>query len=277
MADRVATIESTRIRGREGLAMDTGSKSITLTRREDVAYITLAAPPLNILTIAMMDEISDALEQAVADSSIKAIAFTADGKAFSGGADVGEHRPEQVEGMIASFSRLFGRLDALEVPVIMAVNGAALGGGFELVLMADLLIATTNATFGQPEIRLGFFAPVGIIRLPELVGSARAVEITGSGRIYSAEEMHALGIVTRIVPEEELEETLEAALGDFRRASPLVMRLNVRTLKRLRGRSFEEALAEADRVFLEELMATEEPVEGIAAFYEKRKPEWKNR
>jgi cyclohexa-1,5-dienecarbonyl-CoA hydratase len=257
--------------------MDTGSKSITLTRREDVAYITLAAPPLNILTIAMMDEISDALEQAVADSSIKAIAFTADGKAFSGGADVGEHRPEQVEGMIASFSRLFGRLDALEVPVIMAVNGAALGGGFELVLMADLLIATTNATFGQPEIRLGFFAPVGIIRLPELVGSARAVEITGSGRIYSAEEMHALGIVTRIVPEEELEETLEAALGDFRRASPLVMRLNVRTLKRLRGRSFEEALAEADRVFLEELMATEEPVEGIAAFYEKRKPEWKNR
>jgi enoyl-CoA hydratase/carnithine racemase len=159
----------------------------------------------------------------------------------------------------------------------MAVNGAALGGGFELVMMADILLATGNATFGQPEIRLGFFAPVGVVRLPELVGTARAVEITCSGRTYSAAEMKEMGIVTQVVNEEELEETLEGILKDLRRSSPLVMRLNVRTLKKLRGRPYQEALTESERVFLEELMKTEEPVEGINAFYEKRRPEWKNR
>lgn len=257
--------------------MDTGPANINCTTRGDVVYITLDAPPLNILTRAMMDEIADELERAAADSSVKAVAFTANGKAFSGGADVGEHSPEEAPVMMASFSRLFRQLDALEVPVVMAVNGAALGGGFELVMMADILLATEAAKFGQPEIRLGFIPPVGIIRLPELVGTARAVEITSSGRTYTAEEMREIGVVSRVVAEEELEKAREAVLDDFRRASPLVMRLNIRTLKRLRRPDFSESLTEAVRVFLEELMATEEPVEGIASFYEKRAPVWKNR
>lgn len=257
--------------------MDEEYKSIGYEIRDDVAYITLNAPPLNILTRAMMDEISGALEQTASDRTVKALAFTAIGKAFSGGADIDEHRPEHVGEMIESFSRMFGLLDALELPVVMAVNGAALGGGFELVMMADILLATEGASFGQPEIRLGFFAPVGVIRLPELVGTARAIEITSSGRTYSTAEMKDMGIVTQVVTEEELEDTLEAVLKDLRRASPLVMRMNVRTLKNLRGRPYQEALRESERVFLEELMKTEEPLEGIAAFNEKRRPEWKNR
>ena len=144
-------------------------------------------------------------------------------------------------------------------------------------MMADIILATENATFGQPEIRLGFFAPVGIIRLPELIGTARAMEITCSGKVYSAAEMKEYDIVTAIVPEEGLEDTLEGVLKDFRRASPLVMRMNTRTLKGLRARPFDEALKEAERVFLEELMATEEPLEGITSFNEKRRPEWNNR
>jgi cyclohexa-1,5-dienecarbonyl-CoA hydratase len=212
-----------------------------------------------------------------ANPSVKGVAFKANGKAFSAGADVGEHRPEQVRGMIASFGRLFRLLDALELPVVMAVDGAALGAGFELAMMADVLIATERATFGQPEIRLGFFAPVGVVRLPELVGTARAMEITCSGRSYSAAEMHTLDLVTKIVPTDGLEEALEATLKDFRRASALVMRLNVRALKATRGRSFKEALDEAETLFLEELMTKEDPCEGIASFYEKRRPEWKNR
>lgn len=257
--------------------MDSGTGSIVFATREDVAYITLEAPPLNIMTRDMMEEISGSLEQAAADSTIKAVAFTASGKVFSGGADVDEHRPERVEEMMAAFTRLFRLLDGLELPVVMAVGGAALGGGFELAMMADILLATENATFGQPEIRLGFFPPLAVIRLPELAGTARAMEITCSGRIYSAAEMKEFGIVTRIVPEEELENTLETVLDDFRRASPLVMRINVRTLKRLRGLPFGDALKEAERAFLEELMVTEEPLEGIASFNEKRRPEWKNR
>lgn len=245
--------------------------------REDVAYITLDSPPVNIMTVAMMDAISDALEKVRADASIKAVAFTASGKAFSAGADVGEHRPEKVRDMIASFGRMFRLLDGLELPTVMAVDGAAFGGGFELVLMADVLLATDRATFGQPEIRLGFFAPVGVVELPALVGRAKAMEITCLGRTYTAAEMRELGLVSKVVPAAELEKELEAVLKDIRRASPLVMRLNTRTLKRLRGRPFGEALAGAEKIFLEELMTSEDPVEGIASFYEKRRPVWKNR
>jgi len=245
--------------------------------RDDVAYITLDSPPVNILTMAIMDEITDHLNRAESDSSIKAIAFTAEGKAFSGGADIGEHRPEQVEGMIGAFGRLFRKLGALELPLVMAVNGAALGGGFELVMMADVLLATPEATFGQPEIRLGFFAPVGIVRLPELVGTARAIEITCSGKTYGAVELQAMGMISQIVAEDDLSDALEAVLKDFRRSSPLILRMNVKTLKDLRGKDFIQALEDAENVFLNDLMATEEPIEGIASFYEKRRPEWKNR
>jgi cyclohexa-1,5-dienecarbonyl-CoA hydratase len=251
--------------------------AVNLATLDGVAQITLNNPPVNILTGAMMDGVSDALEKAAADASLKAVAFTAQGKAFSAGADIGEHRPENVRDMIASFGRMFRLLDALELPVVMAVDGAALGAGFELVMMADVLLASERATFGQPEIRLGFFAPVGMVELPALLGRAKAMEITCSGRTYSAAEMHECGLVTKVLPAGDLEEALKSILDDFRKASPFVMRMNTRTLKRLRGRPFGEALSTAEKVFLDELMAAEDPREGIAAFYEKRRPAWKNR
>lgn len=246
--------------------------------QEDIAHITLANPPVNILTIAMMDQISTALAEVAADHTLKGLAFTAAGKAFCAGADVGEHRPERVQEMISSFGRLFRGLDGLEIPIVMAADGAVMGGGFELVLMADVLLATDGAIFGQPEIRLGFFAPVGVALLPALVGRAKALEITCTGRSYSAAEMQACGLVSRVVPGlPELEEALQQVLRDFRRASPLVMRLNTRTLKRSCGLPFPEALAAAEQVFLAELMTSEDPVEGIDSFYQKRQPVWRNR
>jgi cyclohexa-1,5-dienecarbonyl-CoA hydratase len=255
---------------------DKSFKLISLAVRDDVAYLSLVNPPVNIMTGAMMDELSAALETIGGDRSLKAVAVTADGKAFCAGADVGEHGPDQVAGMIASFGRLFRRLDALEIPVVMAVDGAALGAGFELILMADVLLAAEEATFGQPEIRLGFFAPVGVVELPSRVGRARAMEITCTGRTYTAAEMAAMGLVTRVVPATELDAAFEAVLKDIRRASPLVLRLNTRTLKQSRATDFAADLAAAERVFLEELMTAEDPREGIAAFYAKRRPEWKN-
>jgi cyclohexa-1,5-dienecarbonyl-CoA hydratase len=248
--------------------------TIVYTVRDDVAYLNLNNPPVNIMTAAMMDEISAALDVVAGDKTLKAVAFTAGGKAFCAGADVGEHKPAQAPAMIASFGRLFRRLDALEVPVVMAVGGAAMGAGFELILMADVLLAADNAAFGQPEIRLGFFAPVGVVELPALVGRAKAMEITCTGRNYSATEMADMGLVTRVVPAAELDDALEGVLKDIRRASPLVLRLNTRTLKR--SRDFAASLAEAERVFLEDLMTSDDPVEGIEAFYAKRRPEWKN-
>lgn len=242
----------------------------------DVAYLHLNNPPVNIMSAALMDRMSGILESVAADSDLKAVAVTAEGKAFCAGADVGEHRPEQAAAMIESFGRLFRRLDALEIPVVMAVGGAAMGAGFELILMADVLLATDRAKFGQPEIRLGFFAPVGVVVLPDLVGRAKAMEITCTGRSYTAAEMAGMGLVSRMVAAEALDETLESVLDDIRAASPLVLRLNTRTLKACRPGSFSARLDQAEKVFLEELMASADPVEGIEAFYGKRAPEWRN-
>jgi cyclohexa-1,5-dienecarbonyl-CoA hydratase len=245
--------------------------------RDDVAYVTLDAPPLNLLTAAMMGDLAAALERAGHDRTLKAIAVTSAGRAFSAGADVGEHRPEQAPAMIEGFSRLFHALGASELPLVMAVDGAALGAGFELALMADVLLASDRASFGQPEIRLGFFAPVAVAWLPARIGIARAIEVTSTGRTYTAGEMQVMGLVSRVVTPEELPAALEAVLTDMRRASPVVMRMNVRLARQLQGRPFEEARREAERVFLGELMATEDVREGIAAFYQKRRPAWKNR
>ena len=245
--------------------------------RDDVVFLTLNAPPLNVLTAAMMLELATALERTQADRSLKAIVLLAEGKAFSAGADVGEHRPEQAPEMIAGFSQLFAALGASELPLVMAVDGAALGAGFELALMADILLATDRASFGQPEIRLGFFAPVAVAWLAARVGPARSLEITCTGRTYSAAEMLGMGLVSRVVSPDDLAAALDSVLKDLRRASPVVMRMNTRLTRELTGRPFEQARREAERVFLGELMATEDVREGIASFYEKRRPEWKNR
>lgn len=260
--------------------MRAGEGSVTGLRagvRDDVAYFTLDAPPVNILTASLMQHLAAAVARAGADPSLKAIAITAEGRAFSAGADVGEHRPEQAAGMIGAFSELFRVLGSCELPLVMAVDGAALGAGFELATMADILLASQRATFGQPEIRLGFLAPVGVAWLPSRVGVARAIEITCTGRTWSAAEMMAMGLVSRVVPADELDAALESVLGDLRRASPLVMRMTVRLTRRLAGRPFEEARREAERVFLDELMKTEDVLEGIASFLDKRPPEWRNR
>jgi len=245
--------------------------------RDTIACITLDAPPLNILSTAMMDQLARAMEQAHEDRALTGVAITASGTAFSAGADVGEHRPEQAPAMIAGFSRLFRRLGSMELPVVMVVDGPALGAGFELAMMADVLLAGDRATFGQPEIRLGFFAPVGVAGLAARIGLARAVEVTSTGRIYSATEMREMGLVSRVVSTADLAGALESVLGDLRRASPAVMRLNVRLTRQLQGLPFEEARREAERVFLSDLMALDDVREGIASFHEKRRPAWTNR
>lgn len=242
-----------------------------------VGYLTLDAPPHNILTGALMTQCAEALDRAAADRTLVAVAVGANGTAFSAGADVGEHRPENAPAMIAAFSALFDRLGSLDLPIVMAVDGAALGAGFELALMADVLIATPRARFGQPEIRLGFFAPVGVAWLAQRVGLGRAVELTSTGRTCSAAEMEAMGLVSAIVEPDGLAARVEAVLDDCRRASPVVMRLNVGCLRRLQGRPFAEAHREAERVFLDELMRLDDVREGIASFYDKRRPAWGNR
>jgi len=252
-------------------------EGVQLDVRDGVAYVTLNAPPLNILTADLMVSLAEAVEHAQQDKSLRAIALTATGRAFSAGADVGEHRPDQAPAMISAFSRLFEALGASELPLVAAVDGAALGAGFELALMADILLASDRSTFGQPEIRLGFFAPVGVSWLATRIGVGHALEVTCTGRKFTAAEMAAMGLVSRVVPSDDIEAALETVLDDLRRSSGAVMRMNVRLTRQLFGRPFEEGRRTAERVFLDELMATSDVREGIAAFFEKRTPHWQHR
>jgi cyclohexa-1,5-dienecarbonyl-CoA hydratase len=261
------------------MASGVATATVQYALQEDVAYVTLNAPPLNILSAAMMQELAAAVERAQGEPSVKALVLQAHSgsRAFSAGADVGEHRPENAAEMIASFSRLFAALGSSELPIVAAVDGAALGAGFELAIMADILLASERAKFGQPEIRLGFFAPVAVAWLARRIGIARAVEVTSTGRTYTAAEMRDFGLVSRVVTAADLPGTLEATLAEIRCASATVLRMNVRLTRQLADRPFGEAHREAERVFLSELMATDDVREGIASFFEKRPPVWKNR
>lgn len=256
-----------------------GSSHARLVVENEVAFVTLDAPPLNILTADLMRALTDAIGQARAEPGIKALVLraTEGSRAFSAGADVGEHRPENAPAMIDAFSQLFSALGAYDVPIIGVVDGAALGAGFELAMMTDILLASDRATFGQPEIRLGFFAPVGVAYLARRIGVGRAVEVTSTGRTYTAAEMHGYGLVTRVVPKDDLALALESVLADLRRASAAVLRMNVWLTRHLSALPFEEARRAAERVFVEELIRLEDVHEGVAAFVDKRQPVWRNR
>lgn len=255
----------------------TATSSVHCATQDDVAFVTLCAPPLNILTAEMMLELAASIVTAQHEPSIKAVVLQAEGRAFSAGADVAEHRPEKAPEMIAAFSHLFSVLGASELPIVAVVDGAALGAGFELAMMADILLASNEATFGQPEIRIGFFAPVAVAWLARRIGMGRAVEVTARGRIYTAGEMRDFGLVSRVVAREAMPAALDEILTDLRRASGAVMRMNVRLTRSLLCRSFEDARHEAERVFLNDLMQTDDVHEGIASFFEKRSPVWSNR
>jgi cyclohexa-1,5-dienecarbonyl-CoA hydratase len=175
------------------------------------------------------------------------------------------------------FNGIFERIDKIEVPVIAGVHGACLGGGMEVAIACDVIVAAKSASFGQPEIKLGFFPPYAAIRLPQLIGAAKAVEVCTTGRRYSAEEAWQMGFVGHAVDDDKLTGTLDQLIGEIRTSSPLIVRLNKRAVKKHLGLNFQEALDGVSDLFLNELMKTEDTLEGIRSFEEKRRPQWKNK
>jgi cyclohexa-1,5-dienecarbonyl-CoA hydratase len=147
----------------------------------------------------------------------------------------------------------------------------------EVAIACDIVIASPKAAFGQPEIKLGFLPPYAAIRLPELVGPARAIEICCTGRRYAAEQAQRLGFVSQVTGAEDFAEQVEKLIGEIADCSPLILRLNKAAVARHRGLKFADALQGVGTMFLEELMKTEDTLEGIAGFEQKRKAVWKNR
>lgn len=257
----------------------TDFEHIIFEKSDGVARLTLNRPPLNVLNIAMMGEINTALEGLDTDPSVKVLVFEAaeGSKAFSAGVDVSEHTAEKVEEMIEVFHRIFHLLDELEIPTVAVVDGAALGGGCELVLFCDMVIASERASFGQPEIQVGVFPPIAVVALPAIVGPKKALEMVLIGDRIRAAEAERLGLVNKVVPPEELRAAADEFVGKLAGLSGAVLRLTKRAIRLGSIGSFADGLAAVEELYLGPLMATEDANEGLAAFMEKRKPVWKDR
>jgi cyclohexa-1,5-dienecarbonyl-CoA hydratase len=252
-------------------------KYIKLEKTAGVARVTLARPKHNVFNIEMMKEFAGILEGLSADRELKCAVISGDGPSWCAGVEVADHKPDFVDDMIGTFNRALSLLQDLEVPTVAAVHGACVGGGMEFAIACDTVVAAQKAIFGQPEIKLGFFPPYAAIRLPLLVGPAKAVEICTTGRRYSAAEGYAMGFVSHLVEDAGLGEAVDKLVAEIQTSSPLIIRLNKAAVKQHLGLGFKEALQGVSDLFLKTLMKTEDTLEGIKSFEEKRKPVWKNR
>jgi cyclohexa-1,5-dienecarbonyl-CoA hydratase len=254
-------------------------QSIRFRIVDRVGRITFARPPLNIFNIAMMREIGDAVNLCAGQRDMVAIVFEAekDSRAFSAGVAVEEHAEETIYQMLDSFHGIFRALEQAGKPCIAVVDGAALGGGCELVAGCDIVISTERARFGQPEIKLGVFPPVAAVLLPRIIGDKRARELILTGELIDAEEALKLGLINAVVPRAELEQKTQEVLVRLRELSAPALEATKRAIDMARGTSFEDALRRVEDLYLNELMKTEDAHEGINAFMQKRKPVWKNK
>ena len=259
--------------------MPNSYQHIKVATEDRVARITLSRPPLNILNIAMMQEIGLALDDLVGERELVAIVFEAAGgsRAFTAGVAVEEHVEATIYQMLDSFHAIFRSLAQLAKPTIAVVDGAALGGGCELVAACDIVITSDRARFGQPEIKLGVFPPVACVLLPRVIGEKRARELILTGDLIDAAEALRLGLTNYVVPSDRLEQKTLEILAKLRECSGVALEATCRALDLGRGRSLDSVLAEIEDMYLNELMKTEDAKEGLEAFMEKRKPAWRNR
>jgi enoyl-CoA hydratase len=255
-------------------------QNILVETKGAVGIVTLNRPDaLNALNKALMDELTAALDAYEADENIHCIVITGSQKAFAAGADIKEMQPKSYMDVYKEdfITANWERASRCRKPVIAAVAGYALGGGCELAMMCDFIIAADNAKFGQPEIKLGVMPGAGgTQRLTRFVGKSKAMEMSLTGRMMDADEAERSGLVSRIVPLGELmDEVLKTAQAVAEMSLPIAM-----MTKESVNRAYETTLSEGvrfERRLFHSMFATEDQTEGMAAFVEKRKPQFRNR
>lgn len=246
---------------------------------DGVAWISINRPPLNIIDISTARELSDAVGKVrEREEALSALVITSEGeRAFSAGVDVADHTEDKAEAMLDAVHSIFRALDPLSLPTVAALKGLALGGGCELALCCDMVVAAENLRIGLPEIKVGVYPPLAAGILAALIPPKRAFEMLLGGNPLTAEEARAAGLVNRVFPLSTFDEEVAAFLRTFTSLSRPVLRSAKKGLRAARRRSFSQALATVERIYLDQLMATEDAREGLAAFLERRAPAWKNR
>ena len=255
-------------------------ENILVETRDAVGVITLNRPQaLNALCAALIDELAQALDDLEADDGIGCIVLTGSEKAFAAGADIKEMQDKTFMQVYQEdfITKGWERLAQTRKPVIAAVAGYALGGGCEIAMMCDMIIAAETAKFGQPEITIGTIpGSGGTQRLTRFVGKAKAMDLCLTGRMMDAEEAERCGLVARVVPADNLLDEAMAAAQTIAGLS----RPSVLMAKEAVNRAYETTLAEGirfERRLFHSTFGTEDQKEGMSAFAEKRKPNWKHR
>ncbi|MCC6188259.1 MAG: enoyl-CoA hydratase/isomerase family protein [Anaerolineales bacterium] len=242
---------------------------------DGVGWVSLNRPPLNVLNLGMLRELQAALRALAAEQSLRVLVLRADPvlRVFSAGVDVADHTADRVRAMIPLFDAVCCALASFPLPTLAVVHGHALGGGCELALSCDLVLAAEGATFGQPEIKLATIAPMAALRLPGLVGYRRAAELLFTGSAISAAEAAEIGLINRAVPAAELAAAAEQLAGQLAALSGAALRICKQALRQ-GERHWETGLGTVEQLYLDGLMATTDAAEGVAAFLEKRPPVW---
>jgi cyclohexa-1,5-dienecarbonyl-CoA hydratase len=250
-------------------------ETIQVEREGAGCTIVLNQPPLNIIDFAMIQEIRRTLRDLESEKDIRTIVFRGAGpKGFSAGVSVQDHAPDRVAEVIPAFDDIFRLLAKTEKLTLAVVHGFCFGGGFELAMMCDLVVASDDAKFAQPEIKLGQVAPIGLIMLPPLIGYRNAAELLFSGKTVTGNEALALGLVNRVTPPAELRKATDDLLREINAHSGATIGLTKRALLQLWGADFEKRLRETEEFFLHQVAKSADAKEGIQAFMEKRAPQW---
>ncbi len=254
------------------------AEHVLVERRGRVARLTINRPPLNILDLETLGVLKARLAEVHEKAEVHLIEIRGAGeKAFSAGTDVRDHLPERATKMIEEFHAVLRAVVYSPKPTVAVVQGHCLGGGMELATCCDFIVATKRARFGQPEIKLGAFPPAASALLPRLISEKKALEMILTGESISAERAFEIGLINRVVEEDELENEVQKFTSSLLAQSVEVLELARRAVRLPSRESFETALREAERVYLDELLATEDMREGIEAFLQNRPPRWKGK
>ena len=252
--------------------------NIILEVTKPVATITLNRPPYNVIDIPTMDEINGALGEIEKEDDAHFVVFRGAGdKMFSAGVDVSDHTEENVGEMLSKFHDIFRLLYKWDKISIAVVHAPAIGGGCELAASCDFVIAAESAYFSQPEIDVGCYPPVAAAAFPSMIGPKAALDMILTGRKISAREGKEIGMVTRVVQDDDLENAVEELLETLKGKSRKVLSLTRKAVRAGTEWEFNLALTKAEDIYLDELLKTEDVKEGMNAFTEKRKPDWKHK
>ena len=240
-----------------------------------VARVVLAAPKANVLDRAMIEELEAAFAQLALRRDLCAIIVAADGPHFSFGASVEEHLPEQIAAALPRLSNLLRTITSAPAPTIAAIRGQCLGGGLELVLACDLIVAEESAQLGVPEIKLAVFPPAAAALLPVRIGAANASLLALTGRSWNGVEAKQAGLVARVAATGALDDEVRALLeADFVSRSPAALRHAAAAMRLPIVHALRNDLPRLETLYLDELMREPDAAEGIRAFLEKREPRW---